>query len=114
MIQLTPQITFMKNKFRLAQLSVILFFVFFLLSIESCTKTGKCEEVPDLSNSGIQVDFKDNATVKYLYTTSNPLYNIDSLKIYDENNLRMSILMHVNNIPNSPAGYWSNQFWKHL
>ena len=100
----------MKQSFKLTKVIVISFFVLVTFSFQSCVKGGKCEEVPDLSNSGIQVDFKDNATGKYLYTNTNSLYNIDSLKIYDENNVRMNILMYINNIPNSTGGYWSINF----
>ncbi len=102
----------MKQSFKLTKVIVISFFVLVTFSFQSCVKGGKCEEVPDLSNSGIQVDFKDNATGKYLYTTTAAtIYNIDSLKIYDQNNVPLNILMNLRSIPNASSGaYWSINF----
>ena len=84
--------------------------VILLFSYSSCIKGGRCEEAPNLNNSSIQVILKDKTTGKYLYAEVNPIYNIDSIKIYDENNNELILLKNLNNIPNSPSRYWEVNF----
>lgn len=84
---------------------VILFF-----SYGSCIKGGKCEQAPTLNLSAIQVSFKEKITGKYLYAEVNPIYNIDSIKIYDENNQGLIILKQLKLIPNTSSRYWDVNF----
>lgn len=84
---------------------IITLFVF-----SSCRKGGKCEHAPNVNQSEVVVVFKDKQTGKYLYTEVSPLYNIDSLKIYDENNNRLIILYDLDLIPNTSSRYWGISF----
>lgn len=49
----------------------------------SCRRYGGCDEPQSVYNSGIVAVFKDSATSKYLYEEISPLYNKDSLKVFD-------------------------------
>ena len=61
----------------------------------SCIKKGgPCEEASDINNSEIGVIFKDSSG-KYLYEEINPLYNKDSLKVFDQNGKNLILLNHV-------------------
>lgn len=75
----------------------------------SCRKGGKCEEPLDIRLSGLICIFK-NLSGTYLYAEVNPLYNKDSLKIYDENGNSYSISPQLNLIPNTSSRYWEFYF----
>jgi hypothetical protein len=62
---------------------VFILSVVFTLALSSCIKTGRCDEPPNVYNSGIVATFKDSVTGRYLYEVTNPLYNKDSLKVFD-------------------------------
>jgi hypothetical protein len=76
---------------------------FFLLS---CTKEGGCGSVLYITKSSVQVIFKDSATNKYLYDEINPLYNKDSIKIYDPQGIPLSLLMSRNSDPVVPTNIY--------
>jgi len=82
----------------------ILFVLTFLtiLTLSSCRKGGKCEEAPNVNQSGIVVAFKDRQTGRYLYSEVNPLYNKDSLRVYDGNGNRLVILSLLSSAPDNP------------
>ena len=81
-----------------------------LFSFSSCRKGGKCEQAPNVNQSEIVVAYKDKQSGKYLYTEVNPLYNKDSLKVYDENNNNLVLLFVLNTIPNTSSRYWEISF----
>jgi len=93
------------------QLTVLLAILFVLRS-SSCGKSeGKCDLVDDIyRSSSVQVTFKDAATGKYLYEEAFPLYNKDSLKIFDEQGNRLIILSKENRDPVTNVGYWELNF----
>jgi hypothetical protein len=70
----------------------------------SCIKRHECEEPNDVRNSEVLVAFKDKATGRYLYSEVNPMYNKDSLKVYDQNGSSLVILSQLDVIPNSITG----------
>ena len=92
------------------KLSIFAFLVVGFFCYGSCRKGGKCEEVESLLNSSIEVAFKDKVTGKYLYTETNSLYKIDTLKIIGQNNQSMGLLKNLQQIPNSLDRYWSVNF----
>lgn len=95
----------MKSKLKFLKLSI--FVVIAAFNIQSgCVKGGKCELADDVRGAGLSFIFIDNASDRYLYTTLTPLYNIDSLQIFDENNISYRIFKAPSNLPNSPATYW--------
>ncbi|MEO5944733.1 MAG: hypothetical protein ABIP30_13400 [Ferruginibacter sp.] len=81
-----------------------------LILITSCTKTRECELPLNISQSSIQTIFKDGITGKYLYAESNPLYNKDSLKIFDQNNNELFLLYSTNLIPGTSSAYYEINF----
>ena len=95
----------MKNKYLLYNL----IFIIVLFTI-SCKKGGKCEQTPNVNQSEIVVIFKDKQTDRYLYTEVTPLYNKDSLKVYDQNNNNLTLLFALNLIPNTSSRYWDISF----
>lgn len=74
----------------------------------SCRK-NKCEEPFDIQQSEIVATFK-NSVGSYLYTEVNPLYNKDSLAVFDEYGNRLSVLSQLKTIPNTVSGYWEISF----
>jgi hypothetical protein len=56
----------------------------------------------NVEQSEIVVTFKDKATGKYLYSEVNPLYNKDSLKVYDQKGNRLVILNLLRSAPDNP------------
>jgi hypothetical protein len=93
------------NLFALA-LIVVTFF--------SCKKilgVPDCEEPLYITNSGIQVAFKDSATNKYLYEQDFPLYNKDSIKIFDPQGDSLLLFKGLSNDVVVPTtGYWAIDF----
>ncbi len=82
----------------------------FTLIITGCSKTPKCEEHFNVNQSEIVVAFKDQATGKYLYSEVNPLYNKDSLKVFEPNGNSFIISSGLNQIPNTSNRYWDLSF----
>jgi hypothetical protein len=82
---------------------VITVFCFF-----SCRKGGRCDQAPNVNQSEIVVAFKDKSTGKYLYTEVNPLYNKDSLKVFDPAGNSLVILNMLSSAPDNPSIgiYW--------
>ena len=80
------------------------------LSQAACRKGGRCEEPLFITNSAIQVVFKDKNSGKYLYEEVNPSYNINDIKIFDESMQALLLLKSMNNIPNTPQRYWEVNF----
>ena len=94
----------MKSIYQLTALVTILF----VLRSSSCIKSeGKCDLVDDIyRSSSVQVTFKDGTTGKYLYEVNAPLYNKDSLKIFDENGNNIIISSQQNRDPITNVAYW--------
>lgn len=86
------------------------FIIITLFSFGSCRKVGKCEQAPNVNQSEIVAAFKDKNTGNYLYAEVNPLYNKDSLRVYDENNNNLILLFALNQIPNTSSRYWDISF----
>lgn len=86
-------------------------FIINIFCFSSCGKSGgPCELPYNVNSSEVVVAFKDKATGNYLYARSNPLYNKDSLKVFDENGNRLIVLSALNQIPNSISQYWDIGF----
>lgn len=76
----------------------------------SCIKAGgPCESPLNVNQSEVVVIFK-NAAGKYLYEEINPLYNKDSLKVFDQYGNRLTILSKLNQIPNTSMRYFELSF----
>ena len=75
-----------------------------------CRKGGRCETPLNVNQSEAVVTFKDINSGNYLYREVGPVYNIDSLKILDENNQSLILLKDLDLIPNSSSRYWSVSF----
>lgn len=73
-----------------------------ILHSSSCRKGGECEEPYDVRNSYMLLTFK-NSSGNYLYREPNPIYNKDSLKIYDEVGNKISLYFIEKSIPGI---YW--------
>lgn len=91
------------------------FFLFTLILIcflnqTACRKGGRCEEPFYITNSAIQVIFKEKNSGKYLYEKINPIYNIDSLKIYDQSGNELHLIKDDKLIPNTSQHYWEVNF----
>ena len=80
------------------------------LSQAACRKGGRCEEPYFITASSIQVIFKDKSSGKYLYEEVNPSYNINNIRVFDENMQALLLLKSMNNIPNTPQRYWEVNF----
>jgi hypothetical protein len=76
-----------------------------ILSASHCRKGNDCEEPLDVRNSYMLLSFKNNSG-NYLYSEVNPIYNKDSLIIYDEYGNKISVLHQLNIIPGTPSRYW--------
>jgi len=86
------------------------FIIITLFSFGSCRKGGRCEQAPNVNQSEIVVAFKDKTTGRYLYAEVSPLYNKDSLKVFDENGNSLILLYALNQIPNTSSRYWDISF----
>lgn len=91
--------------------------VFFLLGciltvgISSCKKGQKCHGVYNIKNqSEVVVTFIDKTSGKYLYSEMNPLYDKDSLKVFDSFGNKLVILSALNQIPNTNNRYYVLSF----
>src|SRR5262245_282482 len=82
--------------------------VIFLLIIlfDSCGK-NRCEEPVTVNSSSVVISFIDKQTGKYLYSETNPLYKIDSLKVFDETGKQVQLLFALNSIPGSTSRYYN-------
>ncbi len=81
-----------------------------ILTGSSCRKGGKCEEPFNVNQSEIVVTFKDQATGKYLYSEINPLYNKDSLKVFEPNGNNLIILKVLRINTTTLVEYWDLSF----
>ena len=92
----------------------ILYFAFAttLIINSRCVKRsdGDCDLPPNVNRSSINITFIDSLSGKYLYAESNPVYNVDSLKIFDPIGNSLFLLKSSNNIPNSSLAYWVINF----
>lgn len=92
------------------QLTAVLSILIILIA-NSCRKGGKCEEAYDITRSSeVVVTFKDGITGRYLYEVVSPLYNKDSLKIFDETGNSLIILKKTNTDANTNIQYWNLSF----
>jgi len=101
----------MKPKIKILLLITILFSLVFI----TCKKKGPCDyDFPlNVNASSIQIIFKDSTTGKYLYPELFPLpnYNIDSLKMFNQNNIQLTLLNGKRGVPNQTAvNYWEVNF----
>lgn len=97
----------MKNTFRLLSPFVLILFAC-IIFFAGCIKAGgKCEMALNVRDAAISFTFKDNATGKYLYPRSNAIYNIDSLKIFDESNNNYTIFKGLSSTHDNPEIYWN-------
>jgi hypothetical protein len=80
-----------------------LFCLLIIISLigSSCIRP-KCEEPFNISSSEIVVTYKDKATGMYLYSEVNPLYNKDSLKVFDQYGNSLVILSLLTSAPDNP------------
>lgn len=88
------------------------FLLLFLITYTSqnCKKQRKCESPLNVNQSSLEVIFKDKMSDKYLYAEANPLYNKDSLKIFDANGNQLFLLYSLREIPNTSSRYWRINF----
>jgi hypothetical protein len=93
------------NKFIIISLTLS---VSLTLSI-ACRKNNRCEEPYDVRQSAIILIFKNSAG-NYLYAEANPLFEKDSLKIYDESGSRMAVASGLDLIPNTSLRFWKFDF----
>ncbi len=89
---------------------IFLFFILLPVIIFSCRKGGRCEESLRVTQSEINVSFKDKTTGRYLYEEINALYNRDSLKVFDPSGNSLVILSALNQIPNTSNRYFVLSF----
>jgi hypothetical protein len=80
------------------------------LTITSCKKGEECEGAFNINQSEVVVKFIDKATGKYLYSEINPMYNKDSLKVYDPHGTSLIILSALDQIPNTNNRYYVLSF----
>ena len=78
---------------------------FILLLHSSCNKPPRCEQPMFVQQSEIVVTFMEKSTGRYLYSEIHPLYNKDSLKVFDQYGNSLVILSLSNLIPNTSDGY---------
>ena len=84
---------------------------YFFFGFPGCSKSGgRCEEPYFITASSIQVIFKDKYSGRYLYEHLNPIYNIDSIKIYEQAGNELHLLMDDKLIPNTLQLYWEVNF----
>jgi hypothetical protein len=71
----------------------------------------KCEEPFYITKSSVEVTFKDSASNKYLYSETLPIYNKDSIEVYNPSGEKLFLLMSLRNNPITPTeSYWSINF----
>ena len=76
-----------KNKTNL--LITFIVYYLFLISCNKHTGSGVCEEAFTIENSsGIELHIKDTTLNRFVYNTFHPIYNIDSLQIFNSQGLR--------------------------
>lgn len=97
----------MNSKLILMAISLLLCFSFI-----SCRKHGRCEEPIMVEQSIVNVTFIDKNTGKYLYSEVNPLYNKDSLKVFDPSGNSLVILKAKRINTTSLKEYWDLSFGK--
>lgn len=73
----------------------------------SCGKGGACTNPLTVDQSSMVISFIDKQTGKYLYAENNPLYTIDSLKVFDESGKQFQLLYALTSIPNSFSRYYT-------
>lgn len=84
-----------------------LFFVFALaILFNSCGK-GPCTETSNVNSSSVVISFIDKQTGKYVYTETNPLFSLDSLKIFDEFGNSLPLLYAITPITGTNSRYYS-------
>ena len=91
------------------QITTLGFYFFLMVIIGISCKKYKCEEPADISNSGVILILK-NVNDQYLYTEIQPLYNKDSLGVFDELGNKLSLVSNSKQIPNTPLAYWAFDF----
>ena len=89
---------------------IILPALLFTLILTRCNKTPTCESPRNVNQSSINIIFKDRSTGRYLYTEFTPLYNKDSLKVFDAAGNSLFLLYSQNLIPNTSNAYWVINF----
>lgn len=97
----------MKSLYHLA--SILLITIVLICGV-SCIKGGRCEGALNVNQSEIVVTFKDQATGKYLYSEVNPLYNKDSLEVFDPSGNALVILRVLRVNPGTLSKYWDLSF----
>ena len=99
------------NKFNRSESGKVLLLValFFSTSLlfHSCQKGGQCINPLTVDQSSMVISFIDKQTGRYLYAETNPLYPIDSLKIFNEAGIQLQLLYALISIPNSTARYYT-------
>jgi hypothetical protein len=92
------------------KIHILITITFVFSTCISCIKAGgPCEEPLNVNQSEVIVIFK-NTTERYLYEEINPLYNKDSLKVYDQYGNGLFILSKLNQIPNTSMKYLELSF----
>lgn len=82
-----------------------------IVTLTSCKKGGRCEGAYNIKNqSEVVVTFIDKTSGKYLYSEMNPLYDKDSLKVFDSFGNKLVILSALNQIPNTNNRYFVLSF----
>jgi len=103
-IHYSPKYILMKN--------ITAFISLLLLSLTSCKKSKPpCEGAFNIkTQSEVVVTFIDKTTGKYLYSETNPMYDKDSLKVFDNTGNSLIILSALNQIPNTYNRYYVLSF----
>ena len=82
-----------------------------IFGFPGCSKSGgQCEEPYFITASSIQVIFKDKNSGKYLYEEVAPIYDINDIRIFNQDRQSLLLLKSLNNIPNTPQRYWEVNF----
>lgn len=83
----------------------------FTVGFSSCKKGGRCEGAYNIKNqSEVVVTFIDETTGKYLYSEMNPMYDKDSLKVFDPLGNSLVILKKLRINSATFAEYWDLSF----
>jgi hypothetical protein len=90
-------------------LSTIVVSNFFLFSTSCGKQGGPCEEAQNLYSSEVLVNFRNEAG-DYLYKEINPLYDKDSLRVFDQNGNQLVLLSQPRQIPNTTFSYYAISF----
>ncbi len=86
---------------------IVLSLLSLLLSFDSCIE--KCEEPINIGYSGVFASFT-SSTGEYLYRDANPIFEKDSLKVFDERGHQLLVLAGLQTIPGSVLPYWRFEF----